>query len=89
VSIKLNIDESVLDYKKRKILVDVIGKTVGECLDYIVKRRPTLKKAIFDENGNLCLGILIKVNSEFISSNHLITSVKDGDAIEIMKYTGG
>lgn len=89
MSIKLNIDESVLDYKKRKILVDVIGKTVGECLDYIVKRRPTLKKAIFDENGNLCLGILIKVNSEFISSNHLITSVKDGDAIEIMKYTGG
>jgi len=90
MGIKLTIDESVFDYKKgKKIVTEVNGKTIGECLNYIIKRRPTLKKAIFDENGNLCLGILIKVNGSFVYSNHLITSVKDGDAVEVMKFTGG
>ena len=89
MSVKLNIDESVLDYRKGKVVVEVSGNTVGECLDYIVKRRPTLKKAIFDENGNLCFDNLVKVNGEYIFSNHLAKSVKDGDEIEIIKFTGG
>jgi len=89
MSVKLNIDESVLDYRKGKVVVEVSGNTVGECLDYIVKRRSTLKKAIFDENGNMCLGNLVRVNGEFIYSNALAKSVKDGDEIEIIKFTGG
>jgi len=89
MSVKLNIDESVLDYRKGKVVVEVSGNTIGECLDYIVKRRSTLKKAIFDENGNMCLGNLIRVNGAFIYSNALAKSVKDGDEIEIIKFTGG
>ena len=89
MSVKLNIDESVLDYRKGKVVVEVSGNTVGECLDYIVKRRSTLKKAIFDENGNMCLGNLVRVNGAFIYSNALAKSVKDGDEIEIIKFTGG
>ena len=89
MSVKLNIDESVLDYRKGKVVVEVSGNTVGECLDYIVKRRSTLKKAIFDENGNLCFDNLVRVNGEFIYSNALAKSVKDGDEIEIIKFTGG
>ena len=89
MSVKLNIDESVLDYRKGKVVVEVSGNTVGECLDYIVKRRPTLKKAIFDENGNLCFYNLVRVNGNFEYSNALAKSVKDGDKIEIIKFTGG
>ena len=86
--ITLTIDGSVLDYKKEKVKVEVSGNTVGECLNRLAKRRPSLKKAIFDEKGGLGLGNLVKVNGEYISSNHLVKSVKDGDQIEIIKYTG-
>lgn len=88
MGIKLIIDKSEFDYRKGKIVMEVTGKTIGECLNYAVKRRPTLKKAIFDGDGSLCSGNLVKVNGEFISSNHLVTSVKDGDGIEIVKFTG-
>ncbi len=88
MSVRLNIDESVLDYRKVKLVVEVNGNTVGECLDYIVKRRSTLKKAIFDENGKMRLDNLVRVNGESIYSDALTKSVKDGDEIEIIKFTG-
>ncbi len=70
-------------------MVEVSGNTVGECLDYIVERRSTLKKAIFDENGKMCPDNLVRVNGEFIFSNAAAKSVKDGDEIEIIRFTGG
>jgi molybdopterin converting factor small subunit len=89
MGIRINIDKSVLSYGKGNVVVEVSGNTIGECLNRLVKRRPALKKAIFDENGRLYADNLIKVNGEYISSNHLDKSVKDGDQIEIIKYTGG
>jgi molybdopterin converting factor small subunit len=89
MGIKINIDKSVLSYGKGNVVVEVSGNTVGECLNRLVKRRPTLKKALFDENGRLYVNNLIKVNGEYISSNHLAKSVKDGDQIEMIKYTDG
>jgi molybdopterin converting factor small subunit len=89
MGIKINIDKYVLSYGKGNAVVEVNGNTVGECLNRLVKRRPTLKKAIFDENDHLYVNNLLKVNGEYISSNHLVKSVKDGDQIEIIKFTGG
>ncbi len=89
MSIKLNIDESILGDKKEKVVVEVNGNTVGECLDYMVKRRTSLKKAIFQENGNLCFGNYVMVNGEIVVSEALAKPVKDGDEIEIFNYSGG
>jgi hypothetical protein len=88
MSLNVNIDQSVFNYKKGKIQIETNGKTIGEALNYSAKRRPGLKKAIFDESGNLCSSILIKVNGKFVFSNQLTTSVKDGETIEVLKNAG-
>ena len=89
MSVKINIDESVSCCSEGNVVVEVSGNTVGQCLTSLVKRQPTLKKAIFDENGNLCFENVVKVNGEFIFSNAVAKSVKDGDEIGIIKLTGG
>ena len=88
MSITLSIDESVLDNKKKKITTKVSGTTVGECLNCFVKVQAHLAQAIFDKNGRLNSGNLVKVNSKYISTNPLTKPVKDGDQIEIFKFTG-
>ena len=89
MSITLNIDESLFDHGEGKVVVEVSGNTVRECLDYVVKRRPSLKKAIFDERGNIHYDNLVRVNEDYVSSDRLSKPVKDGDGIEIVKLTGG
>ncbi len=89
MSIKINIDKSVIaGYGGSNVMVEVSGNPVGECLDYIVKRQPTLKKAIFDENDNLCFDNLVRVNGKFIFSDAEAKLVKDGDEIGIIKFMG-
>ena len=90
MSIKIKIDNSVLvDGSEVNVAVEVKGHTVGECLAYAVKQQPTLKKAIFDDKGNLSFGNFVRVNGEFIISNPEAKLVKDGDEIGIIKLTGG
>ena len=94
MSIKLNIDKSVLGDSEGDVVAEVSGKTVGECLNYMVKQQPTLKKSIFDKNGNLYPDNLIRVNGKyvlskdrkFIPSKAVAKSVKNGDEIEIIKW---
>lgn len=86
MSVELTIYESALDYGKGKVVAEVKGNTVIECLDCVVRQQPTLKKAIFDENGKICPGNLIRVNGEYIFSDVITISVKDGDKIEIIKW---
>lgn len=89
MSIKLTIEDSVLGYGKGKLIAEVNGNTVGECLDYIIKRQPSLRKALFDESGNLCYGNYVAVNGEISVSNVLAQSVKDEDAIKVFFFAGG
>jgi hypothetical protein len=84
MSIIFRIDGSVLDYKE-EVVVDVKGSTVGECFDYVIQRQASLKKALLDENNSLNYGNFIKINGEYVISDTLKMTVKDGDKIEILK----
>jgi hypothetical protein len=85
--ISFKIDRSVLDYKE-EVTIEVSGSTLGECFDYVMQQ-DSLKKALLDENGNLCPGsLIIKVNGEYVISDALTRSIKDGDIIEIFRCRG-
>ncbi|MFC2022152.1 MoaD/ThiS family protein [Chloroflexota bacterium] len=89
MSIKMNIDERLLGNDSNgDAVVEVDGNSVGECLNHLVKQQPTLKKEIFDEDGNLNY-IQIFVNQEFILSEKLAKAVKDGDEISVVALGGG
>jgi hypothetical protein len=88
VSIQLFIDDSVFDCKEARRVIEVNGNTIGECLNQILKKQPSLTKLIFDENGAMPTNILFKVNAYYLFSNYLATPIKDGDQIEISKFAG-
>ncbi len=88
MSIKLIIDESVFNNKRKETLIETHGKTIGENLNDGFGQNPGLKKALLDEKDNFCPGILIKLNGRFVRSDRLTAEVKDGDTIEVLKYDG-
>ena len=85
MSITVNIDESVFNFKKKNLLIETKGKTTGENLNYSFKQNSVLQNLLLDENGNLASGIIIKIDGKFVNSNQLTTPVKDGDTIEVLK----
>ncbi len=70
------------------IVVEVAGNTVGECLNHLMKLQPTIKTAIFNEDGNLNFSTIILVNRKGIWGKKLAKPVKDGDEITLISLVG-
>jgi molybdopterin converting factor small subunit len=87
MSISFKINASMFDFKE-EVNLEVKGKTVSECFDYSIRQQPSLKQALFDANGVLYPGSIIKVNEEYMLSDALTKDIKDGDSIEIFKFRG-
>ena len=62
-------------------IIEVNGKTIGECLHLLVKDFPEVKKGLFDENGKLLDRIDIWVNNMPAYAEGLNRPVKDGEQI--------
>jgi molybdopterin converting factor small subunit len=70
-------------------VVEVDGKSVGECLDELVERFPGMEKALFAENGKLLNRIEIYRNLESAYPDELAARVEDGDEIHITVLLSG
>jgi molybdopterin converting factor small subunit len=71
-------------------MIDVEGKTVGECLKNVVKKFPAMESSIFGKNGKLSNVVEIYVNLQSAYPNELAKQVKDGDEIHVtMMLAGG
>ena len=83
MSIKLYIPGSLSATAKGKHLLEVNGKTVGECLNQLVSILPGMEEVLFYEKGEtfaLRSRINVLVNGE---SAVTAKEVKDGDEIRI------
>jgi molybdopterin converting factor small subunit len=65
----------------KKIVVS--GKTVGGCLENLVREYPETRAKVFGKNGKLLNGISVYLNAESIAGEALAQPVKDGDKIYI------
>ena len=63
--------------------IEVIGNTVGECLDALLKKHPELKSRLFNARDKLSGGINIFVNGEKVHPDPLAKPVRDGDTIHL------
>jgi molybdopterin converting factor small subunit len=71
-------------------MIEVDGKTVGECLKNVVKRYPAMESTIFGKNGKLSNIVEIYLNLQSAYPNELARPVKDGDEIHLtMMLSGG
>jgi hypothetical protein len=92
MSIRLVLDESLFDQGEDTTELEVLGRTVGECLEYTFARRPALRGVVFREDGQMRSNTYVRVNMEYLypddPSEVLIKSVKEADEIGI-SYVGG
>ena len=70
-------------------MVEVNGRTVGQCFDSLVERFHGIKQGLFDNNGKLHSYIGVYVNWESAYPEELTKPVKDGDEIQIAVMFGG
>ena len=90
MSIKINIHPYFLrDRTNNWSTGEVCGNTVGQCLNYLVKKLPAIEKEIFDEDGKLRYTTLILVNGEGALTGQLVKPVKDGDELHIVYARSG
>lgn len=90
MSIKIHIHKSHRQCTDGLSVVNVKGKTVGECLGNLIKKYPDIKEKLFDKKDNLLNVIEIYVNLESAYPNELIKKVSNGDEIYLTaKLAGG
>jgi molybdopterin converting factor small subunit len=69
-------------------VVEVEGRTVGECLDALQQKLPGLKSLLFDSMGNPRKHLLLFLNDRNINYQ-LDTLVKDEDNLLILYALSG
>jgi molybdopterin converting factor small subunit len=70
-------------------VVEVDGRTVGECLSRLVEQFPGFQETLFAKSGKLQNWIEIYVNMESAYPEELAKPVKDGDEIHITIMLAG
>ena len=86
MSVQINIPQFFYHLTDNVKVVEVKGKTVGECLDELIKQFPQLKESLFAEEGKLLNLLNVYVNLESSFPEELAKPVNDGDKLDIM-YT--
>ena len=89
MSVNVNVHPNLRHLTDDKEIVEVNGKTVGECLDNLVKMYPGIKGTLIDKNGKLFAHADIYVNEESAYPEELAKPVVDGDMIQIVLMLAG
>ena len=63
--------------------IDIEGTTLGECLHALVKKIPSLRTQLFDDEGKLLEIVDVYINKESSYPEELLKPVNDGDEIHI------
>ncbi len=70
--------------------IDVMGNTVGACLETLIQRYPNLRGEILDAQGRLLMKWDVLVNGRlFINPDALLYPVKCGDVIVFIPMIAG
>ena len=86
MSVKIRVPNSLTHLTEGQIIVEVRGKSVGECLKSLQTKFPALGAELFDDRGKLRGINNIYLNNYPEGLNHL---VKDGDELAIIRIIGG
>ena len=90
MGIRVHVHKTHRQFTDGQEIVEVEGRTVGDCLAGLVREFPPLKDNLFDKKGRLLNVIEVYVNMESAYPEELAKKVKDGDEIHItMMLAGG
>jgi molybdopterin converting factor small subunit len=86
--IKIKLHPYVKSYLKAKELVEVEGKTLGECLDEVDKKYPGFRAKLI-EDGHVKKGFKIFLNDKNAFPGEMERETRDGDVVTIITYISG
>ena len=89
MSVKINVSSILAQYTNGERVVWVNGSTVGQCLSHLVKRFPSIKSWLFDNNGKLQSYVDIYVNGKSSYPEELAKSVKSDDELYVLFMVDG
>jgi molybdopterin synthase sulfur carrier subunit len=89
VSIKVNLHPYFTHITKGRNVLEVEGKTVGQCLEDMVRQYPELKEWLYSEEGDLSNLYEVYVNMESTHPERMAKTVRDGDEIHIVAVIAG
>ena len=83
MSIKVKLNPILARFVGGQDVIEVRGRTTGECLRNLEERFPSIKQETRDKRGRLAAHYAIFVNSKHAYPKELTTPVNKGDEIEI------
>lgn len=89
MSVKIHIHTTHRQFTDGQESVSVEGKTVGECLNNLIKKFPKMEKAIFAKKDKLLNNIEVYLNHTSAYPDELSKPVKDGDEIHLITMLAG
>jgi len=89
MSIKVKIHPYLRSFTDNKKVVEVDGKTVGECINNLDKRFTGIKQRLVNKRGKIENYWEIFINSENCTAKDLSNPVKDGDELSIIAIIAG
>ena len=90
MAVTVNIHKTHRQFTNGSEVVAAEGKTVGECLNHLIKQFPGMEKALFAKKDKLLNNVEIYLNHATAYPNELAKPVKEGDEIHlIIMLTGG
>ena len=89
MGVKINIHKTHRELADGQDVVEVDGKTVGDCLNHLIEQYAGFQEVLFAKNGKLQNWIEIYVNMESAYPEELAKPVKEGDEIHITIMLSG
>ena len=89
MSIRLAIPTYLQPFTNNLEVVEVDGRTVGECLEHLVTQFSGMEEKLFTRSGNLHGYVGIYLNGMDCYPGELAKTVKDGDELYILYIIGG
>jgi sulfur-carrier protein len=90
MAVKIHIHMTHRQFTNGLEVVAAEGKTVGECLNQLIKQFPGMEKALFAKKDKLLNNVEVYLNHASAYPNELLRSVKDDDEIHLLvMLTGG
>ena len=87
MSVIMNVPSNLRQFTGGEAVVEVSGKTVGECLHDLARKFPGIEMGLFDSDGKLLHYLDVYVNLESSYPEELDKAVKDGDELHLTLFT--
>ncbi len=87
MSVSIRLNQVFLDATANREIVQVEGRTVGECLKDLVRQYPELESRIFDPEQNL--SALVIARGSMLLPNQLDLPVADEEELQVLPLIYG